>query len=167
MFKAESLLWSLSVLTTEFEISLKLKDFFADDFCPVAFFPCGLVLISCQTRHTFTWGFILLSSLWLAVEIETRQVVTLGFKMRWWGWQSKTPRIRAGGFYFSHGCAACSCTLCARILWLRCSCTQLVKTAMLRRLLNYNSSKKTRKQIIKTVYIKNVLFISKLPDKTI
>ena len=27
------------MLTTEFEISLKLKDFFADDFCPVAFFP--------------------------------------------------------------------------------------------------------------------------------
>ena len=27
------------MLTTEFETSLKLKDFFADDFCPVAFFP--------------------------------------------------------------------------------------------------------------------------------
>ena len=127
----------------------------------------GLVLISCQTCHTFTRRFILLSSLWLAVEIETRQVVTLGFKMRWWGWQSKTPRMRAGGFYFSLGCAACSCALYAWILWLRRFCSQLDKTAMLCRLLNYNSSKKTRKQIIKTVYMKNVLFISKPPDKTI
>ena len=63
----------------------------------------GFVLISCQTRHTFARSFILLSSLWLAGEIETRQVVTPGVKMRWRGRQSKTPRIRAGGFSFSRG----------------------------------------------------------------
>ena len=79
----------------------------------------GFVLISCQTRHTFARSFILLSSLWLAGEIETRQVVTPGVKMRWRGRQSTTPRIRAGGFSFSRGFAARA----------RRSCSPLVRSA--------------------------------------
>lgn len=54
-----------------------------------------------------------------------------GFQNEVMGVAVKTPRIRAGGFYFSHGCAACSCTLCVQILWLCRSCTQLDKTPML------------------------------------
>ena len=102
----------------------------------------GFVLISCQTRHTFARSFILLSSLWLAGEIETRQVVTPGVKMRWRGRQSKTPRIRAGGFSFSRGFAARYRALRARISRLRRSCARLDKTAMLRRLTFKRNRKK-------------------------
>ena len=78
---------------------------------------------------------------WLAGKTETKQVVNRMSKWVEGGRQLKRPRIRAGGFYFSRGFAARSRALRARISELRRSCTRLDKTAMLRRLANFYSSK--------------------------